>query len=247
MRVWEISGLCCSWVHALSSLGDQARPAINAMGKMQQISLWIASGEHCNHTVLMGTNTGKVSWSWSVEAAEVVAPLAESHTPCVWHVRGSFGRGSPQLRVLQLPIILLVKACGLAWTEQDFPTFWAGKHQPVSPILRLGQIIWLRLYTRTGIKLAEVQQLLDPCQNTDHYHFPSTTNDAHGTHACCLSYYDPICVQAAASCWETNFYSSGGWGGEVASETIFNHYPLYWKTCIWMAKFTSCSRSLWDL
>lgn len=63
------------------------------------------------------------------------------------------------------------------------------------------------------IKLAEMQQFLDPCQNTDHYHFPSTTNDAHGTHACCLSYYDPICVQAAISCWEMNFYNSGGGEG----------------------------------
>jgi len=63
------------------------------------------------------------------------------------------------------------------------------------------------------IKLAEMQQFLDPCHNTDHYHYPSTTNDANGTHACCLSYYDPICVQAAISCWEMNFYNSGGGEG----------------------------------
>lgn len=35
-----------------------------------------------------------------------------------------------------------------------------------------------------------------------------------------------------------------GRGGGIRNS---NHYPLYWKTCIWMAKFTSCSRSLLDL
>lgn len=59
-----------------------------------------------------------------------------------------------------------------------------------------------------------------------------------------LSVAQFACKQQSASKRWTPSAEGVGRGGGIRNG---NHYPLYWKTCIWMAKFTSCSRSLWDL